>query len=323
MGCVCQDGPSAMSPPRPNLFLIGAMKSGTTYLSELLGAHPAIFMCTPKEPCHFVKQSQLRKVWAEGWKRGYGRDLDRYLSLFAGAGATPVIAEASTFYSQAPLFAGVPERIRAFNPQARLVYVMRDPIERTISQYWHHVRWWGERRPMLRALQSEPHYRDVSHYARQLSVYLRRFERERIYVLTCEALAADSAGELSRLYGWLGVDPTFRPATLGTPNNVLPQVIEQARGYGLLHRFRRSELYRHVAPFITNRVRTRFARIATREVRPAEFDTSAVQRYLRPEQQRQSEELSRLLGRRFPEWRTLYAHEVSHPEASYALNPTR
>jgi len=299
------------------------MKSGTTYLSELLGAHPAIFMCTPKEPCHFVEQSQLRGLWPERWRLGYGRDLDRYLSLFAGAGSAPVIAEASTLYSQAPLFAGVAERIRAFNPQARFIYVMRDPIERTISQYSHHVRWWGERRPMLRAIQSEPQYRDGSHYARQLSTYLRCFGRERIYALTYEGLVDDPAGELRKLYDWLGVDPTFRPEALGMPSNVSPQVIHQVRGYGLLQLFRRSELYGLVAPLIPDRQRTRFARMATREVRRTELDTSAVQRYLRPEQQRQADELSRLLGRGFPEWETLYGHEPSHAEPSYALNLTR
>jgi hypothetical protein len=298
-----------MSPLRPNLFLIGAMKSGTTYLSELLGAHPAIFVSSPKEPCHFVDQKVLRRVWPGAWEDGYWRSVERYLSLFAGAAAASVITDASTFYSQEPLFSGVAERIFAFNPGARFVYIMRDPIERTISQYWHHVRWWGERRPILSAIQSHAHYRHVSHYARQLQAYLRHVGRDRIYVLTREALGADPAGQLSRLYAWLGVDPAFRPPRLGVPNNVLPAVIDQVRGLGLLHRFRCSAAYRGIAPYIPRTLRRMGALMAARRVRPAEIETSAVESFLRPHHQRETEELGRLLNRTFPEWTTLYARD--------------
>jgi hypothetical protein len=175
------------------------MKSGTSYLSALLGAHPAIFMSSPKEPCYFVEQKVLRRVWPGQWQQGYWRSVDGYMSLFADAGGAAVIAEASTFYSQEPLFWGVAERILSFNPSARFVYIMRDPIERTISHYWHRVRWWGERREMLSAIRSDPHYRHVSHYARQLKAFLRYVERERMYILTHEALLADPAGQLSGL----------------------------------------------------------------------------------------------------------------------------
>jgi hypothetical protein len=119
-------------------------------------------MSSPKEPCYFVEQKVLRRVWPGQWEQGYWRSVERYLSLFADAGGAAVIAEASTFYSQEPRFSGVAERILSFNPSARFVYIMRDPIERTVSHYWHRVRWWGERREMLSAIRSDPHYRHVS-----------------------------------------------------------------------------------------------------------------------------------------------------------------
>jgi len=110
--------------PRPNLFVIGAMKSGTSSLHATLAAHPQIFMCRKKEPDYFIEQCN--------WSRG-----ERwYLSLFARAGDKPIIGESSTGYTQAPRFHGVPQRIRGFRPDARFVYIMRDPIERTISHYW-------------------------------------------------------------------------------------------------------------------------------------------------------------------------------------------
>ena len=175
--------------PRPNLFMVGSMKSGSTYLTGLLASHPAIFVSSPREPCYFVDPRTLRRVWPYMWAKGYWRSADRYLDLFARAGDATVIAEGSNGYSQEPLCDGVPQRILSFSPEARFIYIMRDPVERTISHYWHNVRFFGEHRPMLAALESDPQYTDTSDYARQLNAYLTHFERGRIYVLTLEALA--------------------------------------------------------------------------------------------------------------------------------------
>lgn len=302
-----------MSPPRPNLFVIGSMKSGTTSLSALLGDHPAIFMSAPKEPSRFVDGSVLRKVWPYMWKRGFWQSADRYLSLFAAAGEAPVIAEASTLYSHAPLFKGVPERILAFNPEARFIYIMRDPVERSISHYWHRVRWWGERRRILTAIHTEPVYMEVSHYARQLREYLRHVGRERIYVLTHEALIADPVNQLSRLYAWLKVDPTFRPARIGVPSNRRPEVVYRVRGWGLLEKLRRGALYGRVAPYVPAPARKLGYHLALRSVRPGDVPVGAVQDYLRSHQRGQTEELSALLNRDFPEWTTLQGEPVRPP----------
>jgi hypothetical protein len=302
-----------MGNPRPNLFLIGAMKSGTSYLSGLLAAHPAVFMSSPKEPCHFADQKVLRKVWPAAWQQGYWRSVDRYLSLFAAAGDAPVIGEASTVYSQAPLFAGVPERILEFSPDARFIYVIRDPVARTISHYWHRVRWWGEHRPVLSAIRSDPRYTAVSYYARQLEVYLRYVERERVYVLTLEALLADTVNQLSQLYGWLGVDSSFQPSVKDIPSNGLPDIVEQRRGLGMLDRFRRTAVCGKMIPYVPRRVRRLGTRLAVRPVRPNEVDTTDVKAFLRPLQQPQATELSRLLNRFFPEWMTLYEQEGQEP----------
>jgi Sulfotransferase family len=292
---------------RPNLFLVGAMKSGTSYLSGLLGAHPAVFMSSPKEPCHFVDPRVLRRVWPSAWAQGYWRSTERYLGLFAAAGDVPVVGEASTVYSQLPLFSQVAERILAFNPAARFIYIMRDPVERTVSQYWHGVRWWGEHRTPLSAIRSDARYTDVSYYARQLSAYLDCCARERVYVLTLEALLTDPVVELQRVYAWLGVDASFQPPTLGFPDNVMPDVIEQVRGFGLLDRLRRTSTYYRARPWLPGWLYRLGAQLAARPVRPASVDISRAAEFLRPLQQRQTDELARLLGRRFPEWRTLYA----------------
>lgn len=296
-----------MSQPIPNLFLIGSMKSGTSYLSDLLSKHPGIYMCPVKEPCHFVDQRVLKGVWYANWQDGYWRSLERYLALFAGAGSTPIIAEASTTYSQVPLFTGVPERILALSPHARFIYIMRDPIGRTISHYWHVVRWWGERRDIMTAIRRAPRYRDVSHYAMQLKAYLRHVPPDRIHTLTLEELQAQPVAVLRRLYSWLGIEPGVFPATTVDALNQIPPVIEQARGFGILSRFRRSAVCGRIVPFLPPAARDFGTRLAVRALTPADTPVAEVANYLRASMQQQTEELSELLGRSFPEWTTLYA----------------
>jgi Sulfotransferase family len=294
-----------MPDPRPNLFVIGAMKSGTSYLSELLRAHPAIFMSTPKEPSYFVDPKTLRRHWPYMWQQGYWKSEQRYLSLFAMAGSAAVIGEASTAYTKVPTYMRVPERILEFSPHARFIYIMRDPVERTISHYWHAVRSSRERRSMLVAIQSDPEYTDVSHYTRQLHEYFSRVRRESLYLLTFEELLANPGLHVSRIYAWLGVDPSVPLPEIGA-KNVTPAVINHTRGLGLLDRLRQSSWYGKVEPYVPRAARRLGSQLAARKVKPAEVRRSEVEAYLRLLQITQTEELCRLLSRTFPEWTTLY-----------------
>lgn len=293
----------------PNTFLIGSMKAGTTYLSELLAAHPEVFMSSPREPCHFADPKVLRRVWPLMWRMGYWRGAERYSGLFANAGEAKIIAEGSTVYSQAPLFSHVPERILESCPEAKFVYILRDPLERTLSHYWHRVTWWGERRALAEAIREDPHYLNTSDYAYQLRAYLRRVPRQRVYVLTLEELIADPVTQLRALFGWLGVDPTFRPALSGALTNPTPATVEQARGFGVLNRIRYSPIYARIGPRIPGPIRKLALKLAVREVWTADVPLEAVKAYLRPIQSRQVAELSELLRREFPRWTTLFAEK--------------
>jgi len=181
-------------PSKPNLFIIGAMKSGTTSLHNYLNAHPDIAMSEEKEPGYFVDELSLRR--GEKW----------YCNLFENAQDYRYRGESSTHYTKLPLYRGVPERIFRFNPDAKLIYIMRDPFERVVSHYWHALRdihHGGETRSLLKAVKEQPDYLAFSNYAAQLTPYLERFGQAAIYTLTFESLRQDLVngprGGVSRL----------------------------------------------------------------------------------------------------------------------------
>lgn len=102
---------------RPNLVVIGAAKCGTTSLHEYLNAHPQIAMSREKELDFFVAE--------KNWSRG----LDWYEAQFEDA---PIRGESSVSYAAFPEYQGVPERIVRALPDARVIYLVRDPVERVV-----------------------------------------------------------------------------------------------------------------------------------------------------------------------------------------------
>jgi len=182
----------------PNFIIIGAMKSGTTSLFHYLQAHPQAHMSPLKEVEFFVEE--------KNWRRGF----DWYRAQFAGAHPeTIAIGEASTTYTKYPEFKGVPERIAQHLPDARLIYVLRDPIERIRSHYQHRVQSGAEREPLERAVLEDDLYVNCSRYAMQIERYLPHFPREHVLLVTSEDLRWSRAATLRSIYAYLGIDPTF------------------------------------------------------------------------------------------------------------------
>jgi hypothetical protein len=199
---------------RPNLFVIGAMKAGTSSLCQGLSDHPGIFMAPIKEPMHFSRK--------ENWSRGH----EEYLRLFQGALNERYLAEGSTEYTKRPFRLGVPERLHEFNPDARLVYVMRDPFSRLVSQYRHQIAKRRERRSLVQALKQRSDYLTNSHYAYQLKPYLELFDRPAIHLDTFESLISSPLSFYSRVFEWLGIDASFIPPSAGQHVNVSPETLE-------------------------------------------------------------------------------------------------
>lgn len=164
---------------RPNLIIIGAMKSGTTSLHHYLQSHPDISMSEPKE-LNFFSNPKF-------WNRGVGW----YESHFNSAAT--IRGETSTSYTTYPRAPEVAERMHSVVPDARLIYLVRDPVDRFISHYVHHLSEGRERRSLSEVIAaarqggSSP-YAAQGSYFRQIERYLHYFKRTQILVITTEGL---------------------------------------------------------------------------------------------------------------------------------------
>jgi hypothetical protein len=189
--------------PLPNFLIIGAMKAGTTSLYHYLRAHPQVFMPQYKAPEFFAGESH--------WRRG----IEWYRAQFASAGPDAVaIGEASNVYAKYPQYRGVPERIATYIPDARLIYVVRDPIERIRSHYQTRVVEGSEKASFEEAVFENSIYLDCSRYALQLEQYLEYFPPEQLLVITAEQLRGARHATIRAVYEFIGVDPEFVPPNL-------------------------------------------------------------------------------------------------------------
>ena len=179
----------------PNLIVIGAQKCGTTSLHSYLGRHPQIGMSRRKE-LHYFRQ------------RG-DRSLDWYRSWFDPRDT--VRGETSPGYTNAPFDPGVPARMYAAVPDARLIYLVRDPLSRALAAWRHKVAEGQEHRSVNEALADpEGEYVVRSCYALQLGEYLPFYPTDRILLVEQEALLTERAATMTSIFDWLGVDPSYR-----------------------------------------------------------------------------------------------------------------
>jgi Sulfotransferase domain len=284
---------------RPNLFVIGAMKCGTTSLHEYLNTHPQIAMSEWKEPAFFVEELTLRR--GEDW----------YLTLFENDGKYRYVGESSTHYTRLPVFQGVAERLYRFNPDARLIYIMRNPLERIVSHYWHNTQTrdfkhgGGEPRSLLKAVREDPQYLAFGDYATQLEPYISRFGRKALYTLTFETLVRDPQRELDRIYQWLDLPAHPLGEKGARAHNQRPQGITGAAGAGILYRIRFSNTWHRMARYFPNWMKEWAKRRAYRPVdeRQSLNDSARLRAEIGDLQRRQIDKLSHLLNRDFPEWR--------------------
>jgi hypothetical protein len=194
------DGQTERAGALPNVIVIGAMKCGTSSMHKYLDAHPDIAMSRDKE-LNFFSHNDRWELGPDWYRRHF-------------SASTMIRGESSPSYTNFPRLPNVPDRMKSLIPEAKLIYLVRDPIERVVSHYVHSREAGREKRPIDDALhQLEGNkYIEPSLYHAQLERYLRLFSPSQILVISMEEMRDYRDETLGRVFRFLGVDDCFRSA---------------------------------------------------------------------------------------------------------------
>ncbi len=224
---------------KPDFFIVGAAKSGTTSLYHYLRQHPDIYMSPIKEPNFFARDIQTENLresvkkrveaenipqfFKEGMKRvihrAYIRDLSDYLQLFAPAKPGQRKGEASPSYLWSEVAAG---EIYDFNPAAKIIIILREPAGRAYSHYLMDLKLGFVQDSFRNALEQDRQthpkgwgasslYVELGQYYRQVKRYYDTFPAENILVLLQKDLFSNKAATLKKLFQFLQVKDDYVP----------------------------------------------------------------------------------------------------------------
>jgi hypothetical protein len=231
----------------PDFVIVGAQKAGTTSLYAYLRAHPNVLPAAFKE-VHFFDTCEW-DAGPEAYRANF--PLKVHMALARRLSRRPVITgEATPYYLYHPLAA---ERLAATAPDAKIIILLRDPVERALSHYWHEVRGKRETLPIREALQAEEarlrgredalvggeppcqhldhrnfSYRARSRYSAQVARYLELFPADHVLVLQSEKLFGDDPDAKAQLADFLGLPPLTRPFVAENVGTRTPRNAEEA-----------------------------------------------------------------------------------------------
>jgi hypothetical protein len=310
--------------PTPNLFIVGAPKSGTTALASYLTQHPGVFVAD-KELSFFGSDLDFRSDDGGRWQISYRS----YLEWFSAHGDARYRTDRSVFYLYSSLAA---TEIHAFDPDSRIIVLLRNPVDQMHSQHAEMLfqgdedivdfgealaaeadRRGGRRVPPGCRKHFGLLYRDIARYPEQVERYLTAFGPGGVCVVLYDDLLADAAGTYRRVLAFLEVDPTHVPSFDVVNAN---KVIRSARARDLL---------RHTPPALRRVGRmvvpNQYARATLRrrlhglntERRPRPPVPTQLRLALQDEFEPDIRRLEELLGRDLTPWRA--SDPAGHPGA--------
>ncbi len=279
--------------PLPTCFLAGCQKTASTWLYVCFQEHPDILV-PPTDSTHFFTMNYWR-----GW--------DWYREHFQAYNGETAVCDPTCSYIRYPQAA---ERIAQFNPEAKLLFSLRNPIDRAFSHYWH------EKKKNKIAFEFEEvlvnydlfeNWVVSGFYAERLKPFYDHFPAEQIKVVLYDDLKANPRTFLKPIYEFLGVDADFVPSTIDQPVNgayykPTAQVLRKTKLIDQL-----AEPVRWVLPKrVKSRLRERYCKGRYLDQVVSEYQRGIkphvrerLHEYFAPE----NEKLSRLIGRDLGHWK--------------------
>ncbi len=177
-----------------DFLIIGAARSATTSISQILGSHPDICFSRIKEPQFFCK---------ENWRE----NITSYHSLFLED--AKIYGEGSTNYSKYPFFnKAIHSDIFEYNPNMKFIYIMRHPIDRILSHYQFAVERGYTTNEINKEILANPIYINTSKYYKQAKLYIDKFGRNKIKLVLFEDYKNDPKNTIELITQFLGI-PSF------------------------------------------------------------------------------------------------------------------
>ena len=299
----------------PNFFIIGAAKSGTTALYEVMSQHPQIYLPFQKEPNFFCNE----KVYSKG--------LDWYSStLFANSSSYLARGEASTHY----LYWGekASSRIVDIDTQKniKIIVMFRDPVKRAYSHYWMLVRRKMEKLPFTEALDIEEEmllkysteleatgsqrygYFRGGQYASLLQPFLKRFPRSNFHFILLEDIKNDFSGTMIKLSEFLGIksDYSFKPVASNQAYKSKSRTLNHFLHYpsGPIYHVLRGIL-KNTSHSFKYKLRRKFVML-NRQSAPNPPMEVSVEHSLRKRFLIEIEQLEKIIGRDLDHWKAKY-----------------
>ncbi|MEO0685941.1 MAG: sulfotransferase [Cyanobacteria bacterium J06649_11] len=294
----------------PNFFIIGAAKAGTTSICHYLSQHPQIYISPEKEPRFFTPEFYERDTGGPIRNKSNNQAVTEaeYASLFNAVTDELAIGEASTEYI---VYEQAPQRIRESVPDAKIIAILRDPVERAFSAYCYQLRDGCEDLSFEKAIDQEQEriencwrpgwlYAKSGFYGAQLSRYFENFPKENIRIYRYEELKHEPQDLCEDIFRFLGVDETFQVNDLGKKNvSVVPKskhlnkLIRQTQGLkSLLRSVLPKQLFDSFSAFLKGRLFDKKPELTV------ELRNSLASIY-----EMDLELLERLVGKEFKDWR--------------------
>ena len=296
---------------KPNFFIVGQMKSGTTALHNFLGQHPQVFMSRVKEPHFFCSDFHLESDQHHRKHLFFDfREESSYLQLFAKAKVEKAVGESTANYLYSSVAA---EKIHNFNPGAKIIILLREPAEFLYSLHSHYVKFTEENEPDFStalALETERkqgkytsprimspsflYYSQRVQYYQQVKRYYDQFSSEQIKVVIYEDYKSENDRIYQEILEFLGVETNFTPeyATVNLNKEVKFKAINNLVNNPLIKNISKNLLSQEFNEFVRDNIVEKLLwHQSPKATMPEEIKTQ-----LRKQYQTQVVQISELLG---------------------------